>query len=297
MDTKLTQDIELFIDYLWTQVGLSDATLSAYRGDLQQVQKILADVPLKSATIEQMMQVLAQFHDRGYSHTSMARMRSSLNRFFSYQIEQKERTENPMHFLGRTKIRRHLPQTMSESDVEALLSAPDVQTILGLRDRAMLELLYACGLRVSELVGLTLHQIALDVGYVQILGKGDKERLVPFGEIAHEWLQRYIQEARPKLLGQKMSDYVFVSQRGAALSRQAFWYRLKVYVCAVGLDSNKISPHTLRHAFASHLLAHGADLRSIQMLLGHSDLSTTQIYTHIADQRLKSLFMKHHPRA
>lgn len=291
-----SDDIEAFIDALWTQDGLADLTLAAYRSDLQLVQAA-CPVPLREAAAGEIAEVLAQFAKAGKAAATRTRMRSTLSRFYQFAIKKGWRDDNPMTLLGKPKRGRHLPKSLSESSVEALLDAPDVHTPLGLRDRAMLELAYACGLRVSELVGLEFSNVSLEAGFVQMIGKGSKERLVPMGEEAAAWLARYLHSGRPALLKAKSHPALFVTNRGTAVGRHAFWHRIKHYAAAAGLDAEAISPHTLRHAFATHLLAHGADLRSVQLLLGHADLSTTQIYTHIADVRLKAIFQTHHPRA
>lgn len=290
------EDIAALLDYLWLQEGLADSSLHSYRSDLQLAQAYLS-VPLREASREELAQWLAAMQESGKSAATRARMRAALMRFYRFALAQNWREDNPVTELGRAKIRRQLPPLLTEAHVEALLAAPDANEALGLRDRAMLEILYACGLRVSELVGLQLRQVAMDAGYLHIIGKGSKERLVPMGEMALAALQEYLRRARPSLLNGRKSEAVFVTARGAALTRHAFWHRIKLHAANAGLDAENLSPHTLRHAFASHLLAHGADLRSIQLLLGHSSLSTTQIYTHIADARLKQIFQQHHPRA
>lgn len=290
------EDIAALLDYLWLQEGLADSSLHSYRSDLQLAQAYLS-VPLREASREELAQWLAAMQESGKSAATRARMRAALMRFYRFALAQNWREDNPVTELGRAKIRRQLPPLLTEAHVEALLAAPDANEVLGLRDRAMLEILYACGLRVSELVGLQLRQVAMDAGYLHIIGKGSKERLVPMGEMALAALQEYLRRARPSLLNGRKSEAVFVTARGAALTRHAFWHRIKLHAANAGLDAENLSPHTLRHAFASHLLAHGADLRSIQLLLGHSSLSTTQIYTHIADARLKQIFQQHHPRA
>ena len=290
------EDIAALLDYLWLQEGLADSSLHSYRSDLQLAQAYLS-VPLREASREELAQWLAVMQESGKSAATRARMRAALMRFYRFALAQNWREDNPVTELGRAKIRRQLPPLLTEAHVEALLAAPDANEALGLRDRAMLEILYACGLRVSELVGLQLRQVAMDAGYLHIIGKGSKERLVPMGEMALATLQEYLRRARPSLLNGRKSEAVFVTARGTALTRHAFWHRIKLHAANAGLDAENLSPHTLRHAFASHLLAHGADLRSIQLLLGHSSLSTTQIYTHIADARLKQIFQQHHPRA
>lgn len=290
------EDIAALLDYLWLQEGLADSSLHSYRSDLQLAQAYLS-VPLREASRDELAQWLAAMQESGKSAATRARMRAALMRFYRFALAQNWREDNPVTELGRAKIRRQLPPLLTEAHVEALLAAPDANEALGLRDRAMLEILYACGLRVSELVGLQLRQVAMDAGYLHIIGKGSKERLVPMGEMALAALQEYLRRARPSLLNGRKSEAVFVTARGTALTRHAFWHRIKLHAANAGLDAENLSPHTLRHAFASHLLAHGADLRSIQLLLGHSSLSTTQIYTHIADARLKQIFQQHHPRA
>jgi integrase/recombinase XerD len=218
-----------------------------------------------------------------------------LKRLFRYLLRQNKVATDPTLQIATPKLPRSLPKSLTEEDVESLLNAPEVETLLGMRDRTMFEVLYATGLRVSELVNLSVAQVSLDMGVVRVMGKGSKERLVPLGEEALDWLQKYLKEVRPLLLSGKLSDAMFVTQRGGAMTRQMFWYLIKRHAKHVGLDK-PLSPHTLRHAFATHLLNHGADLRVVQMLLGHSDISTTQIYTHVARERLKALHAKHHPR-
>jgi len=242
--------------------------------------------------------MLAYLSHRFAAHvkaTTSGRLLSSLRRFYRYQLRQGKIMIGPTLQIEMPKLPRALPKSLSEADVEALLNAPNVDQSLGLRDRAMLETLYATGLRVSELVSLPLQGLSLEMGVVRVMGKGSKERLVPLGAEAVDWLQRYLLEARPDLLAGKPDTAVFVTQRGGAMTRQAFWYLIKRYAAQAGLAA-ALSPHTLRHAFATHLLNHGADLRVVQMLLGHSDISTTQIYTHVARERLKRLHAIHHPR-
>ncbi|MCX7136815.1 MAG: site-specific tyrosine recombinase XerD, partial [Proteobacteria bacterium] len=227
--------------------------------------------------------------------TSTSRLLSSLKRYYQYALRQGKITADPTLNIDTPKLPRGLPKTLTEQDVEKLLAAPNVEDPLGLRDRAMLETLYASGLRVSELVTLKVAQVSQDMGVVRIVGKGAKERLVPLGEEALNWIKRYLQEGRPQILDKRAADAMFVTSRGAAMTRQAFWHLLKRYALLAGL-TKPMAPHTLRHAFATHLLNHGADLRVVQLLLGHSDISTTQIYTHVARERLKQLHAKHHPR-
>ena len=290
--------IESYLDALWMEKGLSDNTLMSYRRDLRQFADWLADkhsLELLQAENSHLLAYLGWRIEQGRSARSTARFLSCIRGFFRYQLREGSLSEDPSLDVDSPKLGRPLPKSISEAEVEALLAAPDAEDALELRDRSMLELLYACGLRVSELVGLTLSQVGLNQGIVRIVGKGGKERLVPMGEEALDWLERYLRSARMDLLGSKSSDVVFPSRRGSQMSRQAFWYRIKIYAQRAGITS-KLSPHTLRHAFATHLLNHGADLRVVQLLLGHSDLTTTQIYTHVARERMKELHSEHHPR-
>lgn len=290
--------IEQFLDALWMEAGLSDNTLAAYRNDLQNLARWLAAGPglsLLTAQREHLSSYLAHRYTQGAKVRSGARLVSSLRRFYRYLVRENRIKDDPSARIEAPKLGRPLPKSLSESEVEALLATPVVEKDIGLRDRAMLEVLYACGLRVSELVGLTVEQLNLRQGVVRVIGKGNKERLVPLGDEACDWLQRYIGAARPALLIGQPSDYLFPGRGGAALTRQAFWYRLKSYARKAGIRT-ALSPHTLRHAFATHLVNHGADLRVVQLLLGHSDLSTTQIYTHVARERLRELHAEHHPR-
>ncbi|MBT8116544.1 MAG: site-specific tyrosine recombinase XerD [Gammaproteobacteria bacterium] len=277
--------------------GLSDNTLAAYRNDLGGLAGWLVrqDRGLLTARREDLLAYLSQRVADGARPRTTARLLSSMRRFYRYQVREGCLRDDPSVRIDTPRIGRPLPDSLSEQEVEELLDAPDPGALLGLRDRAMLELLYACGLRVSELVGLTRGQLNLNQGVVRLLGKGGKERLVPLGEEALDWLARYLQEGRPALATQQDDGHIFLSRRGTGMTRQAFWYRLREYAVKTGI-SKPLSPHTLRHAFATHLLNHGADLRVVQMLLGHSDLSTTQIYTHVARERLKDLHTKHHPR-
>ena len=288
------EQLELFLDALWLEAGLSRNTLSAYRSDLEAFSASLKASPA-TATREQLQSYLAECVHRGASPRSTARLLSSLRRFYQYLLREGLIADDPTAQLESPKLGRPLPKSLTEEQVEKLLQAPDTETALGLRDCAMLETLYATGLRVSELVGLTLQQANLQAGVVKVIGKGNKERLVPLGEEAIEWLQRYLNEARVKLLHGQSTDVLFPTARGAAMTRQAFWHNLKRYARVAGIETH-LSPHTLRHAFATHLLNHGADLRVVQMLLGHVDLSTTQIYTQVARERLKQLHAQHHPR-
>ena len=287
--------IDLFIDALWLESGLSKNTLSAYRTDLRGLAKFIEPKPLLGVEQSDVQKFLAFLLAQGVKSSSSARVLSTLRRFYRYQIRENRVSVDPCAQVRSPKQGRPLPKAMSEQQVDDLLAAPDIQTPLGLRDRAMLETLYATGLRVSELVELTLLEVNCSVGVVRIVGKGNKERLVPLGEQAVDWLERYLEQARPDLLKQRVCDALFVTARGAGMSRQAFWYLIKKHALVARIEQH-LSPHTLRHAFATHLINHGADLRSVQMLLGHSDLSTTQIYTHIARERLQSLHADHHPR-
>ena len=289
--------IDLFLDSLWVERGVSDHTLKAYGSDLQGLALSLAQKGkgLRSATREDLLDYLAKRVQQGVKPRTTARLLSSQRRFYQYLLREGRIQQEPTAQIAAPKLGRPLPKSLTEEDVEALLAAPDLEEALGLRDRAMLELLYASGLRVSELVGLKLGEVSLAQGVVRVFGKGGKERLVPMGEECLEWLQRYMKEARPELLSGRMADAMFVTRRGEAMTRQAFWYLIKRYAQRANINCS-LSPHTLRHAFATHLLNHGADLRVLQMLLGHSDLSTTQIYTHVARERLKSLHAEHHPR-
>lgn len=289
--------IDRFLDSLWLEKGLADNTRESYRSDLALFNGWLVERGLELSAIgrEAILDHLAWRLENGYKARSTARLLSGLRGFYRYLLREGEIAIDPTLRVELPHIGRPLPKALSEADVEALLAAPEVDEPLGLRDRAMLEVLYACGLRVSELVGLTLEQVSLRQGVLRAFGKGSKERLVPLGEEAMVWLERYLGEARDVLLAGRPCDALFPSQRGEQMTRQAFWYRIKLHARTAGI-AKAISPHTLRHAFATHLLNHGADLRSVQMLLGHSDLSTTQIYTHIARARLQELHAAHHPR-
>ena len=290
--------IERFLDALWMERGLSDNTLAAYRNDLNQFALWLEQNKvsnLLSAERAQLMDYLALRSEQQRSPRSSARLLSSLRRFYTWCRREHLIEEDPTRLLAAPKLGRSLPDTLSEEEVEKLLDAPDCKTSRGLRDRSMLEMLYATGLRVTELVSLQLHQVNLRQGVVRVTGKGQKERLVPMGEVAIDWLRRYLQEARPELAVADMSEALFLTNRKSSMTRQAFWYLIKRYARQVGIQA-PLSPHTLRHAFATHLLNHGADLRAVQMLLGHSNISTTQIYTHVARARLQALHAQHHPR-
>ena len=291
--------IDAFCDTLWLEDGLSALSLNAYRSDLSHLALWLAKQNaelLTDITEPHLHAFLADFSAKSRT-TSQARYLASFRRFFQYLLLQQLRTDNPAERLKNPTMAQRLPKVLSEFEVETLLNAPDCKTPLGLRNRAMLKVLYATGLRVSELVNLSLNNLSLTDGVVRVLGKGNKERLVPLGEVATDYLAQYLKGARAILSHtQKASTAVFLSKHGTAMSRQAFWQIIKMYAQTAGIDSKRLSPHVLRHAFATHLINHGADLRSVQMLLGHSDISTTQIYTHIANARLKELHQKHHPR-
>jgi integrase/recombinase XerD len=289
--------IERFADALWSEQGLSDNTLAAYRSDLEALHRWLhaRGGALAQADREELQAYLAHCVARGARPRTSARLLSSLRRYYRYLVREGVIAADPTELIDSPKLGRPLPRTLTEEQVEKLLVAPNDNEPRGLRDRAMLETLYATGLRVSELVGLRLGQLSLTQGVVRVIGKGDKERLVPLGEEASQWLMRYLSQARPALVGRRSSDVLFPTARGEAMTRQAFWRNLKQYSRKAGI-ATALSPHTLRHAFATHLLNHGADLRVVQMLLGHADLSTTQIYTQVARARLKELHGKHHPR-
>ena len=291
------REIEAFIEALWLEKGLSDNTQASYRRDLKAFAVWLEARGKRVLDTERTdIQRYLNFRLRKrYSPASTARMLSCLRGFFRYQLREEQIEQDPTLQIDSPKQGRPLPKVLSEEEVEELLAAPDPQDPLGLRDRVMLELLYACGLRITELVTLEVGMINLRQGVVRVLGKGNKERLVPLGEVALEWLARYLRQGRTQLLENPDSEVLFPSQRGRQMTRQTFWYRIKKYAAEAGIDK-PLSPHTLRHAFATHLLNHGADLRVVQLLLGHSDLSTTQIYTHIAQHRLQSLHQQHHPR-
>ncbi len=289
-------EIEAFLDAIWAEYGLADRTLAAYRSDLVQFARwLLQRRPVAQARREDLLDYLAECNAPGSSARTAARRLSSLRRYYRHQVREKRRDDDPTALIEMPRIGRSLPKTLSEADVESLLKAPATDADLGLRDRAMLELMYATGLRVSELVGLDIHQVNLRQGVVMVLGKGGRERLVPVGETAQDWLQRYLRQARGLLLGNARSDSLFVTRRGSSMTRQNFWHLIRRYAKIACIRSD-LSPHGLRHAFATHLLNHGADLRVVQMLLGHADLSTTQIYTHVARARLQSLHEQHHPR-
>lgn len=287
-----------FSDALWLEDGLARNTLESYRRDLTLFATWIAATRGKSLLQVQRMDLLDYLAHR-FKHKSRARsaarLLSSLKRFYRYQQREKRIDADPTLQVDSPKLPRSLPKMLTEEDVDTLLAAPNIDMALGLRDRAMLETLYASGLRVSELVSLSLGQLSRDAGVVRVIGKGGKERLVPVGEEALSWIERYLDGARPDLLAGRRADALFVTSRAAPMTRQAFWHLIRRYANQAGIGKG-ISPHTLRHAFATHLLNHGADLRVVQLLLGHADISTTQIYTHVARERLKQLHAKHHPR-
>lgn len=287
--------IEQFLDAVWVEQGLSENTLSAYGSDLRIFAQWLQSRSLLEVDTGLISKFLADRYQDGIGSRSSARILSSLRRFYGYYIRENTITIDPTALIESPHIGKPLPSSLSEQDVELLLNAPITALPLGFRDKTMLEMLYATGLRVSELVNLTLDQVSLRQGVVRIVGKGNKERLVPIGEEALSWLEHYLKDARKALLGERQCPYVFVTQRAENMTRQAFWHIIKRHALMAGIRKT-LSPHTLRHAFATHLLNHGADLRVVQLLLGHSDLSTTQIYTHIAKERLKELHSLYHPR-
>jgi integrase/recombinase XerD len=286
--------VDRFIDRLWMERGVLPNTQASYRSDLLLLARWLRPrgVALVEAGEADLREYLVA---RALSPRSQARLLSSLRQFYRYLLADSQRRDDPSARLDSPKMGLRLPKTLSEADVERLLAAPDAETTLGLRDRAMLELMYASGLRVSELVDLQRTGVDLRSGVVQLVGKGGKERLVPMGELAMDWLRRYVAEARPDLAGARNPDGLFLTARGETMTRHNFWRLIKLYAVRAGIRAS-LSPHTLRHAFATHLLEHGADLRAVQSLLGHADLSTTQIYTHVAQQRLRELHAQHHPR-
>ena len=290
--------IERFADALWLERGLSRNTLAAYQSDLGKLADWLREkrgYGLLRAQRADLLVYLAELTQAGRKPRSAARLLSCLRQFYQYGLREGWLQGDPSARIDAPRIGRPLPKSLSEAEVEALLEAPDLADPEGLRDRAMFELLYATGLRVSELVGLSPEQVSLTQGVIRVVGKGGKERLVPMGDEAQAWLERFNREGRPALLGARLCQQLFPTRRGQGMTRQAFWYRVKKHAQVAGIGK-AISPHTLRHAFATHLLNHGADLRVVQLLLGHSDLSTTQIYTHVARERLQQLHASHHPR-
>ncbi len=297
LEIEVASEIEQFLDVIWMEKGLSENSLSSYRSDLALFDQWLkrSGQHLYSANSASIQLYFAWLLERGYSSKTLARLLSCFRGFYQHASREGLIEVDPCLTIDAPKIGRKLPDHLSEDEVETLLLAPNVDDPIELRDRAMLELLYACGLRVSELIGLLISDISVNQGVVRVVGKGGKERIVPMGLEALEWLSRYLQIARPILLGEKQAAECFLSKRGQGMTRQTFWHRIKYYAVVAGI-SKPLSPHTVRHAFATHLLNNGADLRVVQLLLGHSDLSTTQIYTHVATARLQNLHQQHHPR-
>ncbi|MEQ8857803.1 MAG: site-specific tyrosine recombinase XerD [Pseudomonadales bacterium] len=286
--------IETYLDEVWLERGLAENTLAAYRRDLRYLARA-AHRPLLDLASQDLLDCVAERFQAGYRTRSSARWLSCVRGFYRHQVHKGRLSVDPSADLELPKLGRGLPGSMSEREVAVLLQTPVVDAPLGLRDRAMLELLYASGLRISELTGLTLTSLNRRQGVLRIVGKGGKERLVPVGQEALRWVERYLDEARPVLVQGRATSALFPSRRGRAMTRQTFWHAIKRYARQAGIERD-ISPHTLRHAFATHLLNHGADLRAVQMMLGHADLSTTQIYTHIAQRRLQEIHRAHHPR-
>jgi integrase/recombinase XerD len=289
--------IDAFIDAVWIEDGLAANTLVAYRRDLSLYADWLAREHGRSldASTETDLRAYASARHAGTRATTANRRLTVFKRYFRWALRERRADADPTLRLAAARQPLRVPKTLSEAQVEALLGAPDMDTPLGLRDRTMIELMYASGLRVSELVTLKTVHLSLQEGALRATGKGSKERIVPFGEEAHAWIRRYVDEARAAILGGQSSDALFVTARGGPMTRQMFWTLIKKHARAAGIDA-PLSPHTLRHAFATHLLNHGADLRAVQMLLGHADISTTTIYTHVARERLKALHARHHPR-
>ena len=294
MSTKI---IDQFIDHLWLEDGLSKNTLNSYRFDLSIFVSWLAEtkkIELLDVSELEIQEFLA-FKFPTSKSRSISRLLATLRRFFRFLLRENKIKEDPTLKIQTPKIPKSLPKSLSEDEVEGLLEAPDIKTDVGIRDRSMLELLYACGLRVSELVGIQLTEVILSDGVIRVTGKGSKTRLIPMGEEAVDWIKKYLAESRQNILNKQTSKFLFVTNRGGEMTRQAFWYLIKKYALMANIEK-PMSPHILRHAFATHLINHGADLRVVQMLLGHSDISTTQIYTHVARERLKKLHQEHHPR-
>ena len=291
-----SMELDMFIDHLWLEDGLSKNTLTSYRLDMTSFALWVQTQRKRLLTVDQadIQQYLAVKFPQSRPR-SISRLIASLRRFYRYCLRENKIGVDPTLQIESPKLPRSLPKGLNEDEVVALLDAPDLNEPAGLRDRAMLELLYACGLRVSELVSIRTTEVSVSDGVVRVTGKGSKTRLVPMGQEAADWIARYLKEARPSILQKRLCDALFVTNRGEAMTRQAFWYLIKRYALLAGINKH-MSPHVLRHAFATHLLNHGADLRVVQMLLGHSDISTTQIYTHVARERLKRLHSQHHPR-
>jgi integrase/recombinase XerD len=294
--TASAASIDAFCDALWLEHGLSRNTLDAYRRDLRLFSEWLARAHSASLDVASEEQLKGYIEARAADRATSANRRLSVfRRYYAWAVREHCAAADPTIKIRSAKQPPRFPSTLSEAQVEALLGAPDIDTPLGLRDRTMLELMYASGLRVTELVTLKTVEVGLNEGVVRVMGKGSKERLIPFGEEAHGWIERYLRDARPALLGARAADALFVTARGEGMTRQQFWNIVKRHALAADVRA-PLSPHTLRHAFATHLLNHGADLRVVQLLLGHTDISTTQIYTHVARERLKSLHAAHHPR-
>ena len=289
--------VDQFLDAIWMERGLSANTLGAYRADLRILGRRLSEqnIPIEQAEKADLLEFIAARVDNGAKPRSTARQLSSFRRFYRYIMRAGLRDTDPTADIEMPRIGRSLPKTLTEDEVDSLLQAPNTDEPLGHRDRAMLELLYATGLRVSELINLKQAQVNFNQGVVRIVGKGDQERLIPLGDEAQRWLREFVDGPRMEILLERQTDYLFPTRRGDRMTRQAFWHIIKRYAQKADIDK-KLSPHSLRHAFATHLLNRGADLRVVQLLLGHSDLSTTQIYTHIARERLKDLHAEHHPR-
>ena len=292
------QILDAFIDNIWIEKGLSQNTLDSYRSDLEQFSSWLEKNNLTyiKASKRDILSYLAFLFQKGLGSKTVARKLSSLKSFFRYLVFKSIITSDPSSEVETPKLLKSIPKSISETEVEALLAAPDEKTDIGLRDKTMIETLYSCGLRISELINLELLNLNLRQGVIRVIGKGQKERLVPMGDQLIGLLELYISSSRKNLLNKKHSDFLFLSTRSKKMTRQSFWHRIKYYCMDSGFEPEKISPHVLRHAFATHLLNNGADLRVVQLLLGHSDLNTTQIYTEVARQRLKRLHTEHHPR-
>ena len=290
--------IDLFLNEYWIEKGLSENTVQSYRLDLTALCDWLDknDLSLETLDAVDLQGFLGERLEKGYKATSTARMLSAMRKLFQYLYREKYRVDDPSAVLSSPKLPSRLPKYLTEQQVSDLLNTPDADVPLELRDKAMLELLYATGLRVTELVSLTIENISVQQGVVRVIGKGNKERIVPMGEEAAYWVRQFMLYGRPVLLNGQSSDVVFPSQRAQQMTRQTFWHRVKHYAILADIDADALSPHVLRHAFATHLVNHGADLRVVQMLLGHTDLSTTQIYTHVAKERLKRLHERFHPR-
>ena len=290
--------IDLFLNEYWIEKGLSENTVQSYRLDLTALCDWLDknDLSLETLDAVDLQGFLGERLEKGYKATSTARMLSAMRKLFQYLYREKYRVDDPSAVLSSPKLPSRLPKYLTEQQVSDLLNTPDVEVPLELRDKAMLELIYATGLRVTELVSLTIENMSVQQGVVRVIGKGNKERIVPMGEEAAYWVRQFMLYGRPVLLNRQSSDVVFPSQRAQQMTRQTFWHRVKHYAILADIDADALSPHVLRHAFATHLVNHGADLRVVQMLLGHTDLSTTQIYTHVAKERLKRLHERFHPR-